>query len=197
MTPENHPRAVQLPLGCPRRNADQFGDLPMLVPLDVVQDEHLPRGIRQAADGGLEVDGKNTVLWRNRQSPQLVLVVILPAPPASLALVLDDDVDREPVQPSAELRIPAETVESLPRADEDVLREVLGQLESRHPARERVDSGDVKAVQAFECLSVTLARQGNVCRFSVNRLSRNRRLDQARLASSGPRPAGWGFIHSP
>src|SRR5205823_1308485 len=75
---------------------------------------------------------------------------------------LDDDVYGQAVQPRRERRFPAKLPELLPRADEDVLRDLVGLVAPEHPAREAVNPPDVRPVEALEGGRVPGGRQGDV-----------------------------------
>ena len=68
---------------------------------------------------------------------------------------LDDDVDREAVQPGGERRVAAEAAELLPDADEDVLRQLVGVAAARHPPDEAVHARQVRAVEPLERADVS------------------------------------------
>ena len=74
-----------------------------------------------------------------------LFAVVIPLPPQRLGPEsLDDDVDRQPVEPGAEGRLAAKAAELLPDADEDILRELVGVASAGHPPDETVDLRQVR-----------------------------------------------------
>src|SRR6185295_4538944 len=85
---------------------------------------------------------------------------------------LDYDVDRQPMQPGGECRVPAKLAELLPGADEDILCGFVGFVRTEHPARQTVNPRHVRAVEPLERGRVPMCRKGNI------RLNRRRRMDR-------------------
>jgi hypothetical protein len=75
---------------------------------------------------------------------------------------LDDDVDREPMEPGRERRLAAELAQLLPGPHEDILGDFVGLLRAEHPAREAVDPADMGPVEPLEGRLVPAGRQGHV-----------------------------------
>jgi hypothetical protein len=87
---------------------------------------------------------------------------VRPAAAVGLAAV-EHDVHGEAVEPGAERALAAEQRQLLPRADEHVLRELLGERAvGGHAGAERVDARRVRPVQPPERLLVAGRRAGGV-----------------------------------
>ena len=98
---------------------------------------------------------------------------------------LSDYLDREPVQPGAEGRIPPEGPELLPGADEHVLGDLVRLLLAQHAPREGVDPGHMGPVEPLEGMRVPGSRQGGLDCVGI-------RSGPGRLESQGSNSAGRG-----
>ena len=135
----------------------------MLVPLHVVKHEDLARAGREPLDRVLEIHAQVAARRRRRQEVDCRLVVCHSrALDRKRAPPLDDDVDREPVEPGPERRVAAKLAELLPRTDEDVLRDLVGLRWAQHPPRKAVNARDVSAIDPLEGRRISAGRKGDV-----------------------------------
>ena len=93
-----------------------------------------------------------------------VLVILEPRPLSSFGLsVVQHHVHGQPVQPGAERALAAKQVQLLPRANEHVLRQLLGaRAVGDHPRAEREDPVDVLTVEPLECAPIARGREGHI-----------------------------------
>ena len=113
------------------------------------QIEHVARSERTANDARQRVDSTRFFV---------VLLVSGPLPSFTLSRV-EHEVDREPVQPGRERALATEEVQLFPRANEDVLRQLLGALAvGDHARAEREDAIDVVPVEPLERNPITGCR---------------------------------------
>src|SRR5258708_648611 len=71
-----------------------------------------------------------------------------PPPPAGRAAFVQDDVDRQPMQPRAERAVASEQAQFLPQPHEDILGALLSVARvARQTETERIDTTDMLAVQ--------------------------------------------------
>src|SRR4029453_11044834 len=103
-------------------------------PLDAGENKMPSGAAREPFDGCLEVHGQVRPGRRHGYEFECVLIV---SHPLSLncerSPALDDDVDRQPVEPRGECRVAAKLAELLPGADENVLCGFVRLMRAEHP----------------------------------------------------------------
>ena len=156
---------MQLRLRGSRRHAENAADLLVLVAFDVVQHEHRAGAVRQLLDGRLQVHAQVQVL-RARRVRNLEHWLAVGEEPfaggAERPEPLDDHVHRQAVEPRRKRRLTAKQGELLPRADKDVLRQLVGCVGAGHPSRQIEDARHMSPVYPFESRRIPLGRKDNV-----------------------------------
>src|SRR5688572_23607867 len=146
----------------------------MFVALDIVQDEHFPRGRGEALERRIEIHAEVAAAPCRRHPLQRVLAVADEAVPqrAERAKALDNHIDREAVEPRGEGGVAAKRAELLPGAHEHVLRQLVGGIRSRHAAGQPVHPRDMPRINAFERNRIAASRE---CDIGVSRRLGRRR----------------------
>ena len=140
------PRLVHLRLRRAFRDAERFGDLAMLQSLDVMQQERRAaplRELRQRPAPDPSSPPSRSAIPRLPASGQHRLVVQrighLPGPRRPAAQVIEALIRRQAVQPRAERRFAAKSVQLPVRRQENLLQQVLGVGRvSHHPQHQAV-----------------------------------------------------------
>jgi hypothetical protein len=125
----------------------------------------LPGTVRQQFDRGLQIHAEVHVLGSRRRCHVEHRFAIRQEPLARRAErpePLDDNVHGQPVQPRRKRRLATEQCELLPRADEHVLRQLLGCVRSGHPPREIEDTRQMGPVYPFESRRIPLSSKDDV-----------------------------------
>jgi len=148
---------MELRFGGSGRHAEHLGDFFVFVAFDVVQHEHTTRTRGKSFDRFLEVE---QIAGSERHSDDtsvcvhahLLIVLLEPRLLASFGFPrVENDVDRQPVQPGRERALASEEVQLFPRADEDILGELLRPATVRnHAGTEREHPVRVVTVESFE-----------------------------------------------
>ncbi len=128
-----------------------------------MQHEDLPRAGRQLFDRRLEIHSQVATGRRDCDDVESRRVVRHPfaldrigAPP------LDDHVDRQPVEPGRERRLASELPQLLPRADEDVLRDLVSLVAADHAPGQTVNPRHMRPVEPLEGVRIPAGRQGHI-----------------------------------
>ena len=130
---------------------EPVGDFFMRPSFHVVEDEDLARAIGEPTDRRLEIHGDRGVGGVPRRLSEGELVVLDPLPLAlATPMAREHHVHRQTMQPGREGALGPEGRELLPRPDEDVLGQVIGQVVPRHPPHQRVDPRHMPPVQPLE-----------------------------------------------
>ena len=88
----------------------------------------------------------------------------LAATPVGLHAI-DDDVHGDPMEPGAEAAVSTERRQLLPRPDERVLRQLLGERAiAGHPHAEGVDAPDVRPIEPLERAPIAAGPERRIAR---------------------------------
>jgi hypothetical protein len=138
-------------------------DLFMAETVDIMQDEHAPSPRWQRGDGALEI---NTLLDVDRRHGAISrrVVEIVSERYASVATLIgarphEHDIYRNAMQPRTERRVTAKGRQSLPGANEHVLRELPRLLMiGRHAKTKSVYAAGMRAIQHLERIQLARPR---------------------------------------
>ena len=146
----------------PFSDRHRLRDLVVPVPLHLVEHKDGARVGREARNRRLEVEpialvdshhashGRRFVIL---VQPRFLVRLTAPLPP----LTLQHHVHRQPVKPGAECRLAAKARELLPRAHEDVVRELPRALPvAGHAQAQSEDPTGRRPIQRLECLRLPL-----------------------------------------
>ncbi len=135
----------------------------VFIPFHVVQHEHFSGPWRQTRYGALDLGIQEQPFVASRSRLHCVLVVDVPllTQPEPLP-VLQDDIDRQLVEPRAKSCLTPKRAKLVPGPQEDVLEHVVGFATAEHPPGEAIDPSNVRPVQPFEGRRISLLRQRHI-----------------------------------
>src|SRR5690606_20065942 len=140
---------VEMRLDRSRRGPRDLRDLAAAEAVDVVEDERVPRPIRERGDRPLEVDPRLRLDTGRSSRPPIHLGPVIEAGPAARlrSLAIPDYVERDAVEPGGEGGIAPVGADARPDPDEHVLRQLGRAVGTAQPQAERVDLPDVSTVE--------------------------------------------------
>jgi CBS domain-containing protein len=141
---------VQLGLRGAGGDTGHLGNLLVLEPFDIVEDEDPAGPVRQPGNGLVEIRRRGSLGACLGDGIEQVEILrrFMATPPAPAPESPHHLVDRDPVEPGGEGALPAVAAELLPRSHEDVLGQFLGQHSvAREPETEGVHPPNVRVIQ--------------------------------------------------
>ena len=131
------------------------GDFLMVEALDVVKHEHFAASRRELSNRAVEVEtlvrkaGAGHRFWSALNVDAAGQLGHLSAPAAH---VVQTQIDREPVQPRPDRRVPPKAIELAVRLQKDLLEQILAfGGRSTDPRCQRIQAGRVLSIQLLEC----------------------------------------------